>query len=150
MSDPRLKVSERSGQWAGRLQLTKEKAEVVSGAPSAGGLWACQLWVPASGPWSSDCRRQSQSWEQGPSEAEDRAEGKELWVEDEALFRAWGCMLTRGAKAAGGGVGVAGRALPALSQPGQKACWSRQGFNRRLCCCCADPPVRVGAEGEGL
>lgn len=41
--------------WAGYPQLTKEKAEVVSGASSAGGLWACWLRVPAVGPPSSDC-----------------------------------------------------------------------------------------------
>jgi hypothetical protein len=41
--------------WAGCPQLAKEKAEVVSGASSAGALWACWLWVPAAGPWSSDC-----------------------------------------------------------------------------------------------
>ena len=33
--------------WAGCPQLAKEKAEVVSGASSAGGLWACRLRVPA-------------------------------------------------------------------------------------------------------
>ena len=37
------------GLWAGHLQLTKEKAKVVSGAPSAGGLWASRLWVPDAG-----------------------------------------------------------------------------------------------------
>ena len=37
------------GLWAGHLQLSKEKAGVVSGAPSAGGLWASRLWVPDAG-----------------------------------------------------------------------------------------------------
>ena len=37
------------GLWAGHLQLAKEKAKVVSGAPSAGGLWASRLWVPDAG-----------------------------------------------------------------------------------------------------
>ena len=36
--------------WAGCPQLAKEKAEVGSGALSAGGLWACRLQVPAAGP----------------------------------------------------------------------------------------------------
>ena len=41
--------------WAGCPQLAKEKAEVVSGASSAGGLWACWLRVPAAGTRTSDC-----------------------------------------------------------------------------------------------
>jgi hypothetical protein len=36
--------------WAGCPQLAKEKAEMVSGASSAGGLWARGLRVPAAGP----------------------------------------------------------------------------------------------------
>ena len=36
-------------------QLVKEKAKVVSGASSAGGLWACRLRDPAAGTRSSDC-----------------------------------------------------------------------------------------------
>ena len=91
--------------WAGHLQLAKEKAEVVSGAPSAGGLWAHCLQVPAISPWYTNCHQQSQSQVQGPLEAEDREEWEgslatpealqfqdrsweDLWVEEEALFRA--------------------------------------------------------------
>ena len=37
------------GLWAGHLQLAKEKAKVVSVAPSAEGLWASRFPVPAAG-----------------------------------------------------------------------------------------------------
>ena len=37
------------GLWADHLQLAKEKAKVVSVAPSAEGLWASRLPVPAAG-----------------------------------------------------------------------------------------------------
>ena len=41
--------------WVVCPQLVKEKAKVVSGASSAGGLWACRLRDPAAGTRSSDC-----------------------------------------------------------------------------------------------
>ena len=41
--------------WVVCPQVVKKKAKVVSGALSAGRLWACWLRVPAAGTRSSDC-----------------------------------------------------------------------------------------------
>jgi hypothetical protein len=102
------RVCRDCGSTGGSPTARKGKAEVVPGAPSVGGLWARWLRVPATG--SQLHRQQSDGLVQRPAEerdpvgVEDRAEGEEilitqeapqywdrswgkLWVEEEAPFR---------------------------------------------------------------